>query len=103
MHIEQVQFVFVLHHAPYRLYYYNDVTMIAIAFPITGVSSVFSTAWSGAHQRKHQIFMSLAFVREIYRLPVDSPHKGPVTRKNWWRHYGCYKNDADDTQHNAQV
>ena len=31
-------------------------------------------------QRKHQSSASLAFVRGINRWPVDSPHKGPVTR-----------------------
>ena len=33
------------------------------------------------HQRKHQSSASLAFVRRIHRRPVNSPHKGPVTRK----------------------
>ena len=32
-------------------------------------------------QRKHQRSASLAFVRGIHRSPVNSPHKGPVTRK----------------------
>ena len=32
-------------------------------------------------QRKHQSSASLAFVRGIRRWPVNSPHKGPVTRK----------------------
>ena len=32
------------------------------------------------HLRKHQSSASLAFVREIHRWPVNSPHKGPVTR-----------------------
>ena len=36
---------------------------------------------SGADQRKHQSAASLAFVRGIHRWPVDSPQKGPVTRK----------------------
>ena len=31
--------------------------------------------------RKHQSSASLAFVRGIHRWPVNSPHKGPVTRK----------------------
>ena len=35
----------------------------------------------GADQRKHQSSASLAFVRGIHRRPVNSPHKGPVTRK----------------------
>ena len=37
--------------------------------------------FSGADQRKHQSSASLAFVRGIHRWPVNSPHKGPVTRK----------------------
>ena len=55
--------------------------MSAIASQITGVSIVYSTVCSGADQRKHQSSASLAFVRGIHRWPVDSPHKGPVTRK----------------------
>ena len=35
----------------------------------------------GVDQRKHQTSASLAFVRGIHRGPVNSPHKGPVTRK----------------------
>ena len=35
----------------------------------------------GADQRKHESSASLAFVLGIHRWPVDSPHKGPVTRK----------------------
>ena len=31
--------------------------------------------------KKYQSPVSLAFVRGIHRSPVDSPHKGPVTRK----------------------
>ena len=37
--------------------------------------------FSGADQRKHQSSALLAFVRRIHRWPVNSPHKGPVTRK----------------------
>ena len=57
---------------------------------ITGVSIVFSALCSDADQWKHQSSASLAFVRGIYRWPVNSPHKGPVTWKNvsnWWRHH----------------
>ena len=42
---------------------------------------VYSAVYSGADQIKHQSFASLAFVRGIHRWPVNSPHKGPVTRK----------------------
>ena len=37
--------------------------------------------FSGANQRKHQSFASLAFVWWIHRSMVNSPHKGPMTRK----------------------
>ena len=48
---------------------------------ITSLTIVYSTVYSGADQRKHQSSASLAFVREIHRGPVNSPHKWPVTRK----------------------
>ena len=35
----------------------------------------------GADQGKHRSSASLALVRGIHRWPVNSPHKGPVTRK----------------------
>ena len=54
--------------------------MSAMASQITGVSSVYLTVCS-ADQRKNQSSTSLAFVRGIHRGPVNSPHKGPVTRK----------------------
>ena len=41
----------------------------------------YSLVYSDADQKKHQSFASLAFVRGIHRGPVNSPHKGPVTRK----------------------
>ena len=55
--------------------------MSVIASPITSLRSVYSTVYSGADQRKHQSSASLAFVREIQRGPLNSPHKGPETRK----------------------
>ena len=71
-----------------------DVIMSAIASQIIDVSIVYSTVCSCAGQRKHQNSASLAFVRgiprwwdtglcvrRINRWQVDSPHKGPVTRK----------------------
>ena len=61
--------------------HYSDVTMRVIASHITDISTVCSSVCSGAHQRKHQMSASLAFVRGIHRRSVDSPHKGPVTRK----------------------
>ena len=52
-----------------------------MASQITSLKIVYSTVYSGADQRKHQISASLAFVRRIHRGPVNSPHKGPTTRK----------------------
>ena len=39
--------------------------------------------------KKHQSSASLAFVRGIHWWPVNSSHKGPVTREFsiWWRHH----------------
>ena len=60
---------------------YNDVIMSTMASQITSVTIVYSIVYSGADQRKHQSSASLAFVREIHRWPVNSPHKELVTRK----------------------
>ena len=63
---------------------YNDIRVHdndVMASQITGVSIVCSTVCSGADQRKHQSSASLAFMRGIHRWPVNSPHKGPVTRR----------------------
>ena len=56
--------------------------MGAMVSQITSITIVYSTVYSGANQRKHQSSASLAFARGIHRWPVDSPHKGPATRKN---------------------
>ena len=72
-----------------RLYYmfathsghYSDVIMGGIASQITSLTTVYSTVYSDADQRKHQSSALLAFVRGIHRCPVNSPHRGPVTRK----------------------
>ena len=55
----------------------SDVTMVAMAYQITNLTIVYSSIYSGADQRKHQSSASQAFVR----WPMNSPHKGPVTRK----------------------
>ena len=54
--------------------------MSAMASQNNSVSTVNSTVYSGADQRKHQSSASLAFVWG-HRWPVNSPHKGPVTQK----------------------
>ena len=61
--------------------HYSEVIMGPIASQITSLTIVYSTVYSDADQRKHQSSASLAFVRGIHRWPVNSPHKGPVTRK----------------------
>ena len=63
------------------LLHYNNVIIVAMASQITSLTIVYSAVYSGAYQRKHQSFASLAFVRGIHRWPVNSPHKRPVTRK----------------------
>ena len=52
----------------------------------------YATVCSGEGERKRQSSALLAFVRGIYRWPVNSPPKGPETRKMipfedviiWW-------------------
>ena len=51
--------------------HYSDVIMGAMASQITSLAIVYSTIYSCTDQRKHQ--------RSAW--PVNSPHKGPVTRK----------------------
>ena len=63
------------------LRHYGDVIISAMGSQITSLTIVCSTLYSGADQSKHQSSASLAFARGIHRWPVNSPHKGPVTRK----------------------
>ena len=60
--------------------HYIDVIMTTMASQITSLTIVYSAVYLGADQRKHQSSASLAFVRNSPG-PVNSPHKGPVTRK----------------------
>ena len=55
--------------------------MIAMASPITNLTIVYSTIYSGTGLRKHQSSTSLAFVRGIHWWPANSQHKGPVMLK----------------------
>ena len=63
--------------------HYSVVIMGAMASQITSLTTVYATFHSGADQRKYQNSTSLAFVGEIHRSPVNSTHKGPVTRKKF--------------------
>ena len=85
--------------------HYGDVIMGTIASQITSFTIVYSTVYSDADQRKHQSSASQAFVREIHRGPVNSPHKWTVTRKMfpfddvimiWQIHFIFCKNIADE-------
>ena len=53
--------------------HYTDVTMTMMASQITSLTVVYPAVYSDADQRKHQSSASLG--------PVNSPHRGPVTRK----------------------
>ena len=64
-----------------NILHYSDVIMSVIGSQITSLTIVYSTAYSGIDQRKHQRSTSLAFVRGIHWWLVNSPHKGPVTWK----------------------
>ena len=57
--------------------HYSDVIITAMESQITSLTIVYSTVYSGPDHRKHQSSASLAFVRGL----VNSPYKGPVTRK----------------------
>ena len=59
----------------------SDFIMAAMASQITSITTVYSTVYSGADQRKRQSSASLAFVQGIHRWPMNSPHKWPGTRK----------------------
>ena len=61
-------------------YHYSDVIMSTVESPITSFTIVNSTVYSGKGERD-QSSAALAFVRGIHWWPVNSPHKGPVTRK----------------------
>ena len=71
--------------------HYDDVIMGAMASQIAGLGLFTQPFIQGADQRNIS-FASLAFVGEIHRWPVNSPH-GPVTRKmvpfdDFTMHYG---------------
>ena len=66
---------------PFSSTHYNAVMMSAMASQITSLAIVYSIVYSGVDQRKQRTSAPLDFVRGIHRWPVNSPHKGPVTRK----------------------
>ena len=60
--------------------HYSDVLMSTVS-QITSLTIVYSTVHSVADQRKHQSYVSLAFVMGIHRWLVNYPHKGPIMPK----------------------
>ena len=54
-----------------RVMHYSDVIMGTIASQITSLTTVCSTVYSDADERKHQSSASLAFVRGIHRTNVQ--------------------------------
>ena len=76
--------------------HYSDVIISTMASQITSLTIVYSTVYSGADERKHQSSASLAFFvcvcvcvggggggGGVHRSSVNSPHKGPATRKKF--------------------
>ena len=62
--------------------HHSDVIMSAKASQITSVSIVCSTVCSGADKKKNTRKLRVTGLwREIHRWPVNSPYKGPLTRK----------------------
>ena len=61
--------------------HYDDVIMTTMASQITSLTVVYSSIYSAADQRKHQSSALLAFCAGNSPGRVNSPHKGPVTRK----------------------
>ena len=65
----------------HKALHYSDVIVGAMASQVTSVNIVYSTVYSGADERKHQGPRVSGLCEGIHRWPVNSPHKGPVTRK----------------------
>ena len=61
--------------------HHSDLIMGAMASELTGVSIVYSTVCPGADQKRHQSSASLVSIRGTHRWLLNSPYKGPVTRK----------------------
>ena len=61
--------------------HYDDVIMTTIASQITSLTVVYSTVYSDADQSKHQKLRVTGLCVGNSPGPVNSPHKGPVTRK----------------------
>ena len=72
-----------------ELDHYSDVIMGTIASQITSLTTVYSTVYSDADQRKHQSSASLAFVREIHRWSAQMASNAENV-SIWWRHHDMF-------------
>ena len=73
-----------------QLSHYGDVIMGTVASQITSLTTVYSTVWSGADQRKHQSSASLAFVRGNSPVTGELSTQMSSNAENisiWWRHH----------------
>ena len=61
--------------------HYNDVIIRAMASQITSIAIVYSTVYSRRRPKKTSKPRVIGLCEGIHRWPVNSPHKGPVTRK----------------------
>ena len=70
-------------------FHYSDVTMGAIASQITGLTIVYSTVYSDAHQRKHPRHWPLCgeFTGDV-EFPAQMA-SNPEYVSIWWRHHVC--------------
>ena len=68
-------------HITMHACHYIDGIMTTMASQITSLTIVYSTVYSDADQRKHQILCVTGLCVGNSPGPVNSPHKGPVTRK----------------------
>ena len=63
-----------------------DVIMVTMASPITSLTIVYSTVYSGTDQSKHQSSVSQAFVWGIHRGPTQMASNAENV-SIWWRHH----------------
>ena len=61
--------------------HYSDIIMSAMASQIQFQHCSLNHLFRHRSNKTSQSSVSLAFVREIHRWPMNSPHKLPVTRK----------------------
>ena len=61
--------------------HYNDVTMTTMASQITSLTVVYSTVYSDADKKKTSKLRVTGLCVGNSPGAVNSPHKGPVTRK----------------------